>query len=115
MLAVVNDHAHVLHLITREGSGGEHFPHPFLDRRDVLRRYRSAFDLVDELEALTTRKRLDAQIHFAELACAAGLLLMAMVAFGLGRDGLAVRNARRLGADLDPVLLLHLIEDVAHM
>ena len=82
---------------------------------DVSRRYRSAFDLVDELEALATRKRLDAQIHFAELACAAGLLLMTMMAFGLGRDGLAVRNARRLGADLDPVLLLHLVEDVAHM
>src|SRR5258706_1876050 len=114
MLTVVNDHAHVLHLITRERSGGEHFPHPFLDRWDVLRRYRSAFDLVDELEALTTRKRLDAQIHFAELACAAGLLLMPMMAFGLGGDGLAVRNPRRLGADFSPVLLLPLVEGVAH-
>ena len=38
---------------------------------------------VDELEAAAARQRLDAQEHLAELAGAAGLLLVPVVAFGL--------------------------------
>jgi hypothetical protein len=45
-------------------------------------RDRAALDLVDELEAGAARQRLDAQEHLAELAGAAGLLLVAVVAFG---------------------------------
>ena len=65
---------------------------------------------VDELEARAARQRLDAQEHLAELAGAAGLLLVAVVAFGLGRDRLAVRDARRLGVDLDLERVVHPLE-----
>ena len=70
----------------------EHLAHAFLDRRDELAGDRAADDVVDELEARAARQRLDAQVHLAELAGAAGLLLVAVVAFGRTRDRLAVRH-----------------------
>ena len=42
------------------------------------------------------RQRLDAQVHLAELAGAAGLLLVAVMALGRTRDRLAIRDARRV-------------------
>ena len=54
------------------------------------------FTAFDELEAGAARQRLDAQEHLAELARAAGLLLVAMMALGRRGDRLAVRDARRL-------------------
>jgi hypothetical protein len=55
----------------------------------------AALDRVDELEAGAARQRLDAQVHLAELAGAAALLLVAVVALGRPRHGLAVGDARR--------------------
>ena len=55
-------------------------------------------------------QRVDAQVDLAELAAAAGLLLVAVVGLGLGRDRLAVGDLRLLGDDfqveaaLEPVL-----------
>ena len=43
------------------------------------------FTAIDELEAGAARQRLDAQVHLAELARAAGLLLVPVMAFGLAR------------------------------
>jgi hypothetical protein len=49
--------------------------------------------------------RLDAQPDLAELAGAAGLLLVPVMALGLGGDGLAVGDARRVRLDVDVELL----------
>ena len=48
-----------------------------LDRRDVIARHHAAGDLVLELEAGAARQRLDVEHDVAELAVAAGLLLVA--------------------------------------
>ena len=53
------------------------------------------FDRIDEFEAGAARQRLDAQVDLAELARAAGLLLVPGVAFGRRGDGLAIGDARR--------------------
>ena len=74
---------------------------PFLDRGHVLSRDRAAEDVVDELEVAAARQRLDPDLAVAELAVAAGLLLVAAVRLGGGRDRLAVGNPRRLELDLD--------------
>ena len=55
-------------------------------------------------------ERLDPQVHLAELAGAAGLLLVPAVALRLGGDGLAERNRWRLGVELELVLRRHLLE-----
>ena len=41
--------------------------------------HHAALDLVEELEALAARQRLEPQVHLAELAAAAGLLLVAVL------------------------------------
>ena len=46
------------------------------------------------------RQRIDAQMHLAELAAAAGLLLVAMVAGPVAIDRLAVGDLRLVGDDL---------------
>ena len=84
VLAVVDDHPDVLHRIAGDGAAGQHLAHAFLDSRQELAGDRSALDLVHELEAAAARQGFDAQEHFAELAGAAGLLLVAVMALGFG-------------------------------
>ena len=52
-------------------------------------------------KSCSARERLDLDLAVAELAVAAGLLLVAAVRFGGRLDRLAVRNARRLQIDVD--------------
>jgi hypothetical protein len=104
-LAVVDRHAHVLQRIAGDGAFVQHLAHALLDGRDELVRDAAADGLVDELEARALLARLDAQPDLAELAGAAGLLLVPVVALGLGGDGLAVGDARRVGLDVDVELL----------
>ncbi len=61
------------------------------------------------------RQRLDAQEHLAELAGAAGLLLVAVVALGRHRHGLAVGDARRPRVDLEAVDLAQPLEQHAQV
>ena len=68
-----------------------------LHRRDVLPGDGAAHDLVDELEALAALERLDADRRHAELAVAAGLLLVLALGLGLLGDGLAVGDEDVLG------------------
>ena len=63
---------------------------PLLDRRDELPRDRAAEDVVDELEVGAARQRLDLDLAVAELAVAAGLLLVPAVRLGRRRDRLAI-------------------------
>ena len=103
-LAVVDDDADVLDRIAGDDAVVERLAHALLHRRDEHRRDHAALHLVDELEAAAARERLDLEEHLAELAGAAGLLLVAAVAFGLARDRLAVGDLGRLGVDLQLVL-----------
>src|SRR5205814_641273 len=85
-----------------EARDGAHaLPH----RRDELVRDRAALPRVDDPEAFAPRERLNPQVDLAELAGAAGLLLVAAVAFGARADGLAEGDRRRTRVELELVLL----------
>ena len=86
VLAVVDDHAHVLHRVAGDGAAARStWRTPFSTAG------RNWPGIVPPLTSSTNskpraaRQRLDAQEHLAELARAAGLLLVAVVAFGLAR------------------------------
>ena len=66
-----------------------------LDRRDVLPGDGAADHLVDEAEALASLERRYAIVGHAELAVAAGLLLVLALGLGLLGDGLPVRGPAR--------------------
>src|SRR5690606_40465214 len=82
----------------------------FLDGRYELAGYRAADDRVHELESRAAGQRLDPQEHLAELAGAAGLLLVAVVTFRVARDRLAVGDLRRPRFQLDAELVLDALE-----
>src|SRR5207237_7077274 len=64
---------------------------------------------VEELEALAG-VRLEPQVHFGELAAAAGLFLVAVLALGALLDRLPVRQARAEQLDLDVEARLETID-----
>jgi hypothetical protein len=69
--------------------------------------------MVPPLTSSTNSKpppRFDAQEHFAELTGAAGLFLVAVMAFGLGADGFAVGDARWAGFDVDAVAVFQALQ-----
>ncbi len=115
VLAVVDDHAHILHLVTRDGAVFEHLAHAFFDGWKILARNRAAFHGVDEFESAAARQRFDAQKHFAELACATGLFLVAMMAFRIDRDRFAIGDAWRSCFHFDAVALFHAFEHELQM
>ena len=65
----------------------------------------------DELEALAVLARLDLDVAVAELAAAAGLLLVAAVRLGGLADRLEVRDPRRVQLDLGAEAALHPVDD----
>src|ERR1700693_1692144 len=95
-LAVVDGDAHVLQREAGDEAGLEDVAHAFLDRRDELLGDRAALHGVDELETLPARQRLHPQEDLTELPRAPRLLLVAAVTLGLGGDGLAERDRRRV-------------------
>ena len=82
--------------------------------RNPLRDH-AAHDLVDELVALVRLHRLDLDVAVAELAAAAGLLLVASMGAGRLADRLAVGHARRLQVDLDPEPPVHALQHRLHV
>ena len=68
-----------------EAAGRHRLLDALLHRGDELAGDRAADDLVDELEALAARQRLDPQERDAELAVATGLLLVLALGLGLLR------------------------------
>ena len=72
-----------------------------VDRGPEALRDDAADDLVDELVALVALERLDHDVAVAELAAAAGLLLVAALRARLLADRLEVRDARLVQLDLD--------------
>ena len=77
----------------------ERVDHALLHRRDVVARHHAAGDLLLELEAGRARQRLDLEHHVAELAVAAGLLLVPAAHGDRLADGLAIADGRRLRHD----------------
>ena len=115
MLAVVDDDPHVLQRVAGDRSLAQHLAHPFLHGRYELRRNHAAHHLVDELETAAPGQGLDTQEHLAELARAAGLLLVPVMTLRLGGDGFPVGDGRQRRGHLDAVLLLYLVECIAQM
>ena len=91
------------------------FLHPGLDGGNVGLGHDAAGDGVGELEAGTARQRADLQHHVAELAVAAGLLLVA-AAGGRGlADGLLEGDVARRGLRADAELVAQLLQSHAQM
>src|SRR5690606_14045219 len=103
--------SHILDRVARDRALGQHLSGAFLDGRYVLAGNRASDHLVRELESRAARQRLDAQEDLAELARAAGLLLVAMVPLGAARHRLAIRDLRRTGLELEPELVLDALEN----
>src|SRR5262249_1670982 len=104
-------HAHTPQRVAGDDAVGHRLDDALLHRRDETGGDHAALDRIDELKALAVRQRLDLDVTVAELAAAAGLLLVAAVCLGLAPDRLAVREARRLEVDLHAVALLHALDD----
>ena len=100
--------AEVDHRVAGEVAAHARVLDALLDRRNELPRNRAAEDVVDELEIGAARQRLDLDLAVAELAVAAGLLLVAAVRLGRRLDRLAIRNARRLQVHVDAEAALQL-------
>src|SRR3974390_1062941 len=110
MLAVVDRHANVLQRKPRDRALHQHLLDAFLHGRNELIGNRAALDRILEFEARASRQRLESQGEFAELAGAAGLLLVPMMALRLAHDCFAVRHAWRARLDLDLELAGHALE-----
>src|SRR5471030_1589053 len=93
-LAVEDGDSHVLHREAGERSASDDLEDPLFHRRNEVSGDGAAFDGVDEFETCTSRQRLDAQHHFAELPGAAGLLLVAIMPLSPGADGFPIGNLR---------------------
>ena len=108
--AVHEQHAHAL-----DGRAGElavvhRLLDPLVDGRPEALRDDAADDLVDELVADVAVDRLEHDRAVAELAAAAGLLLVAGVRARLLADRLQVRHARRVQLDVDAEAALGAVE-----
>ena len=75
--------------------------HALFHRADIVPRHRAADHLFLELEAAAARHRLDLQHHVAELAVAAGLLLVTAALGDRFADGFLIADRRRLRFDVD--------------
>jgi hypothetical protein len=75
--------------------------HALFHRADIVARYRAADHFFGKLESLAARQRLDLQHHVAELAVAAGLLLVPAALADRFADGLLIADRRRMRFDVD--------------
>ena len=84
---------------------------PFSMAGMKLRGNGAAEDFVGELEAAAAGQGLHADLAVAELAVAAGLLLVAALGLGLGADGFAIGHLGRLEGDFGVVALFEAADD----
>ena len=111
VLAVEEPHADILDGIAGEDALGHLLGDSLLDRGDEAAGDRAALDRVHELEAASGLARLDLDVAVAELAAAAGLLLVAAVCLGGLSDRLEVGHLRRVKLDLGAEAALHPLDD----
>ena len=84
--------------ITGQNALADAVAQALFDGRDEVLRHAAADGLIGEDHILGLALRLEADVNVAELAVAAGLLLVAAVDLDLFLDGLAVGDLRRGGA-----------------
>ena len=94
MVGAVGQRDGHIHHLEAERSLFERLDRAFLDRRDEVSRHHAAADLVLELEAGAARQRLDVEHDIAELAVAAGLLLVPAALDDAFLDGFVVADRR---------------------
>ncbi len=93
LLAIVDDDPDVAHRIAGERPLVQAGLDALFNRRQVGAREVHTHQLVGEFK-IGTGQRFNAQMHFTELARAAGLLLVAVLGGGFLRDALAIGNLR---------------------
>src|SRR6185295_14188747 len=86
-----------------------------LDRADIVARYRTADDLFVKFKPHAARHRLDLQHNVAELAVAAGLLLVPAALGDRFADRLQIADRGRLRLDVDAEAILEALERDAQM
>ena len=104
-------HPHVLDRVSGDDALAHRLLDPLLHRGDEAAGDHAALDRVHELEPGTRLGGRDLDVAVAELAAAAGLLLVAAVRLGGLSDRLQVRHPRRMQLDLGPEAALHPIDD----
>src|SRR3712207_3177881 len=108
--AVVETNLHVNHGVAGDVPPRHRLDNPLLNRGDELARDGAADDAVLELEARAAGQRGELYPRIAELAPAAGLLLVAALGLGRARDRLHKGHLRRPRLDLDPVPMLDALQ-----
>ena len=99
ILAVEHGHAHVFDHAACERAAFHGLVDALFDRGDEVLRDGTADDGVDEF--IAALEGFHAEVHFGELAVAAGLLFVAVGGFAAALNGLAVGDLRELEADVD--------------
>ena len=109
--AVVDGGLEVDDRVAGEIAAGGGLDDALFDGGDEVAGDGAAEDFVAELEAAAAGQWLHANLAVAELAVAAGLLLVASRRLDLGADGLAVRHLGRFERDLGVVALFEAADD----
>ena len=115
MLAVDDRDPHVLQRIAGEQALGRSLADALLDGGDVLPRNHPSLDRVLEFESAAARQRFDLEGHFAELAGAAALFLVAVARLGGDGDRLPVGNGGRTAVEVQVPSTLQLFEHQLEM
>ena len=113
--AVDQSHLKIDQRITGDGTTGSGFDDAFFDGGAKILRNRTAEDLVDPFETGTAFERLKYAFAIAKLSASARLFLMSALNFDLCRDGLFIRNLRRMERDFDVVPLFEFLDDRLNM
>ena len=109
--AVVDGGLEVDHRVAGEIAAGGRLDDALFDGGDEVAGDRAAEDFVAELEAAAAGHGLHANLAVAELAVAAGLLLVASLRLGLGADGFAIGHLGGLEGDFGVVALFEAADD----
>src|SRR5436305_3246156 len=92
---VVQSHLEIRHGIAGHEALFCRLDYSFFDSRNVLFRNCSAEYLIDELELLSARKRLDLNPTVAKLPVPTRLFFVSTLCAGDGAHGFPIRNLRR--------------------
>src|SRR5690606_18549460 len=89
-----------------DGSRGGGLENPFFDRGPEVLRNGAAKDLVDPFKSGPAVERFKDHLAVPELAAAARLFLVPPLNLGRLRDGLFIRDLRRMQCDLNVIAVL---------
>ena len=101
VLAIDQYHGAVRQFVASEDAASRGFEHAFLDCRDVLPRYRTADNLLLELQPGAAFQRFHLEVDAGVLPVSASLFLVRVIRLGAFCNGLAVLNAGQRQLDID--------------